>query len=96
MRLQKCSNSPERLPLAYTTYCLNVDEDSFHFNYCIKTRVARYLQPCFNWQKPVYYSGNLRAVDAQLLYFTYKHYRQSQKLTSSTVACIEMNVIQWR
>ena len=44
----------------------------------------------------MYYSGNLRAVDAQLLYFTYTHYRQSQKLTSSTVACIEMNVIQWR
>ena len=30
---------------------------------------------------------------AQLLYFTYTHSRPSQKLTSSTVTCIEMNVI---
>ena len=37
-----------------------------------------------------------RAVDARLLYFTYTHSRLSQKLTSSTVMCIEMNVIKWR
>ena len=27
--MQKYANSPERLPLAYTTYCVDVDEDSF-------------------------------------------------------------------
>ena len=31
MSLQKHANSPERLPLAYATYCVDVDEDSFFF-----------------------------------------------------------------
>ena len=29
VRLQKYANSQERLPLAYATYCVDVDEDSF-------------------------------------------------------------------
>ena len=44
----------------------------------------------------MYKSGNSRAVDERLLYFTYTHSRPSQKLTSSTVTCIEINVIKWR
>ena len=37
--------------------------------------------------------GNIRAVDALHLYFTYTHSRPLQKLTESTVTCIELNVI---
>ena len=40
----------------------------------------------------MYYLGNSRAVDAGLLYFTYAHSMPSQKLTSSIVTYIEMNI----
>ena len=53
--MQKYANSPERLPLAYTTYCVDVDEDSFYFNYCIKpvshaidSHVLPGKNPCIN------------------------------------------------
>ena len=50
--MQKYANSPERLPLAYTTYCVDVEED---FNYCVITvshavnnRVLTGKSPCIN------------------------------------------------
>ena len=43
----------------------------------------------------MYWSSNSRAVDVRLLYFTFTHSRPSQKLTS-TVTCMEMNVIHCR
>ena len=43
----------------------------------------------FNRQKTMFLSGDSHAVDSELLYFTYAHSRSSQKITSSTVTCIE-------
>ena len=39
------------------------------------------------------HAGNSLAVDAQLLYIIYTNSRSSQKSTSLTVRCVEMNVI---
>ena len=55
----------------------------YKYNYC-KKAVSYAITA-----KPKYLSGNSRAVDARLLYFTYTHSRQLQK---STVTCIAMNV----
>ena len=56
----------------------------YKYNYCKKAVSYAF------YSKTKYLSGNSRAVDARLLYFTYTHSRQLQK---STVTCIEMNVI---
>ena len=50
-------------------------------------RVASYLPAK---TQCMFLSGDSRAVDADLLYFTYTHSRSSQKLTSSTVTRIEI------
>ena len=42
----------------------------------------------------MYQSGKSRAVDVRFLFFTYTHSRLSQKMTSSTVTYIGMNVIK--
>ena len=73
--------------LAYLFLFINV-------YYCIKSRVARYKQSCFNWHNPMYESGNLRAVDGRFIYFTNTHFRALTKMTSSTVKGIEMDIIQ--
>ena len=78
----------------------NMDEaTNFHIETASDAKLL-HKKPChtlltviFEPAIPMYLSCNSRAVDAGFLYFTYTHPRLSQKLTSSTVMCIEINII---
>ena len=96
--LSRIGRSPSGIMVCYTITYNNI------YHIILRLGVFLHKKPClalltamFYWQKPMYQSGNSRAVDAWLLYFTYTHSRPysmpAQKMTSSTVTCLEMNAI---